>query len=287
MNYVDMAASTAQDKAELMEDVTAIALIVSTAIMLRAAERKKRNRRASSVMVRRQTNSSRSSACPSLSSANASRGSATPLARLWAGRMCGSQRHRSLLRLRSASPTSASRDASAAWTARRWSGPLSSFVGRAVQGQREEEVCANGGHLRRLPVYFEHQFWVTGSAERSEYTQFVGFLKQNSDGPLPAESAVGHDRSPTVDVVLLPHRRHLSTLAHLCGVHHQPSHGQREHVCEEARGCTQRRLARVWRHVYAVPNFVSPMPHVASVIDAKCRHSVRRHPQHGSPGAKG
>jgi hypothetical protein len=45
MNYVDMAASIAQDEAELMEDFTAIVLIVSTAIMLRAAERKKRNRR--------------------------------------------------------------------------------------------------------------------------------------------------------------------------------------------------------------------------------------------------
>jgi hypothetical protein len=37
VNYVDMAASIAQDEADLMEDFTAVVLIVSTAIMLRAS----------------------------------------------------------------------------------------------------------------------------------------------------------------------------------------------------------------------------------------------------------
>jgi hypothetical protein len=46
MNSVDIAAFIANDDAEYLKDVAAIALIAGTAVMLRAVERSRRNRRA-------------------------------------------------------------------------------------------------------------------------------------------------------------------------------------------------------------------------------------------------
>jgi hypothetical protein len=46
MNSVDIAAFIANDDAEYLGDVAAIALITGTAVMLRAVERSRRNRRA-------------------------------------------------------------------------------------------------------------------------------------------------------------------------------------------------------------------------------------------------
>jgi hypothetical protein len=78
-----------------------------------------------------------------------------------------------------------------------------------------------------------------------------------------------NDRDPAVDMVLLPCRRYLPTVAHIHHVYHQPAHRQGSGVFQTTEGGAEGSLARIRRDISAVSDPVPSLPIVAYEIHAK------------------